>query len=254
MELPLMAIRETVVFPGTMTPFVVGRAASLQALNAALGGDKKMFLVAQRDASVDEPTPDELYRVGTIVNIVQSLKLPDGNIKMLAEGVDRAELVSVSHEDGLLRATVRVPTYEMEWSPRVAALASRVAKRGRPHAGQERVAWDVVRREDVGRLADLMSSQRLEFAERQELLEIFDPVQRLRRVEEMWGPAEVEVSAAVLTRWAESCAMMDRLGRLLRQESEGRNRRERVRDLANRAQRLARHLSDELAVYGAVKP
>jgi ATP-dependent Lon protease len=68
---------------------------------------RKIFLATQHDASVDEPRPDEIYSVGTIANIVQSLKLSDGNIKVLVEGSERAEVVSVSTEDGYFRATVK---------------------------------------------------------------------------------------------------------------------------------------------------
>src|SRR3970282_1457763 len=95
-SLPMMPIRDVVIFPHMLTPFVVGRESSVRALEEALAGDKKIFLATQHDASVDEPRPDEIYSVGTIVNIVQSLKLPDGNIKVLVEGVERAKIVSVS--------------------------------------------------------------------------------------------------------------------------------------------------------------
>src|SRR5437762_12133649 len=97
--LPMMPIRDVVIFPYMMTPFVVGRESSIRALEDALAGDKKIFLAAQHDASVDEPKPNEIYSVGTIANIVQSLKLPDGNIKVLVEGVERGKLVKVRSEE-----------------------------------------------------------------------------------------------------------------------------------------------------------
>src|SRR5438445_7496527 len=84
-KLPMMPIRDVVIFPHMMTPFVVGRESSVRALEEALASDKKIFLATQHDASIDEPKPNEIYQVGTIVNIVQSLKLPDGNIKVLVE-------------------------------------------------------------------------------------------------------------------------------------------------------------------------
>ena len=92
-KLPMMPIRDVVIFPYMMTPFVVGRESSVRALEEALAGDKKIFLATQHDASVDEPKPDEIYQVGTIANIVQSLKLPDGNIKVLVEGVERGKIL-----------------------------------------------------------------------------------------------------------------------------------------------------------------
>ena len=90
-RLPMMPIRDVVIFPYMMTPFVVGRDSSVRALEEALASDKKIFLATQHDASVDEPRPDEIYNVGTLANIVQSLKLPDGNIKVLVEGVERGQ-------------------------------------------------------------------------------------------------------------------------------------------------------------------
>jgi len=85
----MMPIRDVVIFPYMMTPFVVGRESSVRALEEALAADKKIFLATQHDASIDEPKSNEIYQVGTIVNIVQSLKLPDGNIKVLVEGIER---------------------------------------------------------------------------------------------------------------------------------------------------------------------
>src|SRR5271157_578032 len=128
-RLPMMPIREVVIFPYMMTPFVVGRESSVRALEDAMAGDKKIFLAAQHDASLDEPTPGEVFSVGTIVNIVQSLKLPDGNIKVLVEGVERAKVVSVSGEGGFFRATVETPSCRVEPGPALDALVSRVTGR-----------------------------------------------------------------------------------------------------------------------------
>ncbi len=88
----MMPIRDVVIFPYMMTPFVVGRESSVRALEEALAGDKQIFLATQHDPGVDEPKPDEIYQVGSIVNIVQSLKMPDGNIKVLVEGIERARI------------------------------------------------------------------------------------------------------------------------------------------------------------------
>src|SRR6201747_928856 len=107
-RLPMMPIRDVVIFPYMMTPFVVGRESSVRALEEALASDKKIFLVTQHDASIDEPKPNEIYQVGTIVNIVQSLKLPDGNIKVLVEGVERGKILQVTDTDGYMQASVRV--------------------------------------------------------------------------------------------------------------------------------------------------
>src|SRR5215469_11145131 len=117
--LPMMPIRDVVIFPYMMTPFVVGRESSISALEEALAGDKKIFLATQHDASVDDPKPNEIYQVGTVVNIVQSLKLPDGNIKVLVEGVERGKILQVTETDGFMQATIRTAKYTTEVTPPV---------------------------------------------------------------------------------------------------------------------------------------
>src|SRR5947209_20343683 len=125
-RLPMMPIRDVVIFPYMMTPFVVGRESSVRALEEAMAGDKKIFLATQHDASIDEPKPNEIYNVGTIVNIVQSLKLPDGNIKVLVEGVERAKVVSVSDDEGFFRAIVKTSGFKVEAGAQLDGLISRV--------------------------------------------------------------------------------------------------------------------------------
>src|SRR5499433_3218830 len=120
-KLPMMPIRDVVIFPYMMTPFVVGRESSVRALEEALTADKKIFLATQHDASVDEPKPNEIYQVGTIVNIVQSLKLPDGNIKVLVEGIERGKILQISENEGHMVATVRTAKYGAEMTPQVEA-------------------------------------------------------------------------------------------------------------------------------------
>ena len=107
-RVPMMPVRDMVIFPQQMTPFIVGREASVRALEEALAGDKKIFLSTQHDASIDDPKPEEIYAVGTLANIVQSVKLPDGNIKVLVEGVERARSLSITSEEGFFRATIRL--------------------------------------------------------------------------------------------------------------------------------------------------
>src|SRR5438477_7231822 len=102
----MMPIRDVVIFPYMMTPFVVGRESSIRALEEALAGDRKIFLATQHDASVDEPKPNEIYQVGTIVNIAQSLKLPAGTIQALVEGVARGQTLQVLDPDASFPPTV----------------------------------------------------------------------------------------------------------------------------------------------------
>jgi len=124
-KLPMMPIRDVVIFPFMMTPFVVGRESSVRALEEALAADKKIFLATQHDASIDEPKSNEIYQVGTIVNIVQSLKLPDGNIKVLVEGIERGKILQVVDTEGFMQATVRVARYALS-QPSLEAAMQRV--------------------------------------------------------------------------------------------------------------------------------
>ena len=101
-KLPMMPIRDMVIFPYMMTPFVVGRESSVRALEEALTGDRKIFLATQHDAGQDEPTQKDIFTTGTIGNIVQSVKMPDGNIKVLVEGIERAKATEIDRHRRLL--------------------------------------------------------------------------------------------------------------------------------------------------------
>ena len=92
---PMVPIRDVVVFPYMMVPFVIGRASSVKALEKALQSDKKIYLATQRDASQDNPKASDIHDVGTVATIAQSLKLPDGNIRVLVEGGHRARTVEI---------------------------------------------------------------------------------------------------------------------------------------------------------------
>ncbi len=187
----MMPIRDVVIFPYMMTPFVVGRESSVRALEEAMAGDKKIFLATQHDASIDEPKPNEIYTVGTIVNIVQSLKLPDGNIKVLVEGVERAKVVSVADDEGFFRAAVRTSSYRVEPGPQLDALVSRVTGLFEQYVKlSQNLNYETmiaaIRVDDPGKLADTVGANlQLTIEEKQELLEIFDPIDRLTRVAEM---------------------------------------------------------------------
>src|SRR6201996_3782178 len=190
-RLPMMPIRDVVIFPYMMTPFVVGRESSVRALEDAMAGDKKIFLATQHDASTDEPRPNEIYSVGCVVNIVQSLKLPDGNIKVLVEGVERAKVVSVTDEEGFFRAVVRTFNFKVEAGQQLEALTGRVTSLFEQYVKlSQNLNYETmvaaIRVDDAGKLADTVGANlQLTIEEKQELLEIFDPIDRLTRVAEM---------------------------------------------------------------------
>ncbi len=190
-RLPMMPIRDVVIFPYMMTPFVVGRESSVRALEEAMSGNKQIFLATQHDASIDEPSPNEIFNVGTVVNIVQSLKLPDGNIKVLVEGVERAKVVSVSDEDGFFRAVVRTVSYKIEAGAQLEALVGRVTTLFEQYVKlSQNLNYEqmisAIRVDDPGKLSDTVGANlQLTIEEKQDLLEVFDPIERLTRVAEM---------------------------------------------------------------------
>ncbi|MEJ5368297.1 MAG: endopeptidase La [Bryobacteraceae bacterium] len=190
-RLPMMPIRDVVIFPHMMTPFVVGRESSVRALEEALATDKKIFLATQHDATVDDPQPSEIYQVGTIANIVQSVRMPDGNIKVLVEGVERGKVISISDEEGFFRAVVRTFPQKAEPGPMLESLTARVTSLFEQYVKlSQNVNYETmiaaVRVDDPGKLADTVGANlQLTIEEKQELLEIFDPVDRLTRIADM---------------------------------------------------------------------
>ncbi|MGA7908043.1 MAG: LON peptidase substrate-binding domain-containing protein, partial [Candidatus Sulfotelmatobacter sp.] len=184
----MMPIRDVVIFPFMMTPFVVGRESSVRALEEALAADKKIFLATQHDASIDEPKANEIFQVGTVVNIVQSLKLPDGNIKVLVEGIERGRILQVMDTEGYMQASVRLARYPTEMNPQIEAGMQRVTSLFEQYvklcqALNYETMISAVRMEDPAKLTDVIAANlQLSIEEKQELLEIFDPAERLTRI------------------------------------------------------------------------
>ena len=187
-KLPMMPIRDMVIFPHMMTPFVVGRESSVRALEEALTGDRKIFLATQHDASIDEPNADDIYDTGTIGNIVQSVKMPDGNIKVLVEGVERARATEVNDVDGFFVATVRTGPTHLDVTPQVEQLMQRVHSLFEQYVKlQQSLNYETmaagVRADEGAKLADTIAANlQLSIEEKQQLLEVFDPEMRLARV------------------------------------------------------------------------
>jgi len=195
-RVPMMPVRDMVIFPEMMHPFIVGREASVRALEEALAGDKKIFLVTQHDASVDDPKPEEIFQVGTLANIVQSVKLPDGNIKVLVEGTERAKIVQVTSDEGFFRATVRLVPVKAEPSPQLEQSSARVTTLFEQYVKlSQSLNYDTmiaaVRVEDAGKLSDAIAANlQIPVEEKQELLELFEPLERLNRIADI---LEVEI-------------------------------------------------------------
>ena len=206
-KLPMMPIRDMVIFPYMMTPFVVGRESSVRALEEALTGDRKIFLATQHDAGIDEPRPEDIYSVGTIGNIVQSVKMPDGNIKVLVEGLERAKAVEMNDTDGFFVATVRVANRQLEVNPQVEAVMQRVTSLFEQYVKlQQSLNYETmiaaVRMDEPAKLSDTIAANlQLSIEEKQELLDIFDPSERLTRVADV---LDIEIEKLNMDRSVQS--------------------------------------------------
>ncbi len=206
-KLPMMPIRDVVIFPYMMTPFVVGRESSVRALEEALASDKKIFLATQHDASVDEPKANEIYQVGTVVNIVQSLKLPDGNIKVLVEGIERGKVLQIIDTEGFMQASVRLARYAVETNTQLEAAMQRVTSLFEQYVKlcqslNYETMIAAVRMEDPAKLTDTIAANlQLSIEEKQELLEIFDPADRLTRIGDV---LDVEIEKLNMDRTIQS--------------------------------------------------
>src|SRR5688572_14940939 len=194
--LPMVPLRDVVVFPHMMIPFVIGRPSSIKALDYALVKGKRIFLSAQHDATRDNPGPDEIHTLGTICNIVQSLKLPDGNVKVLVEGLDRGRALEFMEEQGFFKVVVKLIPRIQDAGGGIEALTSKVIAIFEQYVKlSNNLHYDAmlaaVRVEDPGKLADTIASHLiLPVEEKQNLLEIFSPQERLTRIH---GILEAEV-------------------------------------------------------------
>jgi ATP-dependent Lon protease len=197
--LPMVPMRDLVVFPHMMIPFVVGRPSSIKALEYALGKGKRIFLSAQHDATHDNPAPDAIHTLGTICNVVQSLRLPDGNVKVLVEGVERGRAIEFKEQDGFLRVVVKPVVKEAESAGSLEGLMAKVIGLFEQYVKlSNNLHYDAmlaaVRVEEPGKLADTVAAHLLvPIDEKQSLLETFSAQERLTRIA---GILEVEVEKA----------------------------------------------------------
>jgi len=187
-SLPLVPLRDIVVFPYTMVPFVVGRKSSLVAVEQALLHNKKVFLATQRDAKVDNPQTDDINVIGTVANIVQSLKLPNGNIKLLVEGVARGRIIELQEENETFVALLKLIDKRVELTPelegemqKAVSLFEKYVKLS-PNLPYETMI-STIRVSEPGRLTDTIAAHlQISVEEKQNLLEAFNPKDRLTTI------------------------------------------------------------------------
>ena len=202
-RLPMVPIRDVVIFPFMMVPFVIGRESSVNALEAALRGDKRIFLATQHDATIDNPKPAEIFPIGTIATIVQSLKLPDGNTKVLVEGIERARILQMSDEDGYIQATLRLSPFRSQSFTGYDTLATRLTQQFEQYVkltqnSNAEQLLAAIRVDEIGRLADIICANIvLTIEEKQELVEIFNPVERGKKLVDV---LEIEIEKLQVDR------------------------------------------------------
>ncbi|MFM8316497.1 MAG: endopeptidase La [Deltaproteobacteria bacterium] len=201
-ELPLLPIRDVVVYPYMILPLFVGREPSIRAVNEALAKDRLIFLAAQKEITDENPNPETIYSVGTVAMIMRMRKLPDGRVKILVQGLMKGTAVNFTQEKPFFVATIKTikekgatrDNLEVEALMRtVKEQLEKVISMGRMLSPDILMVVDDIT--DAGRLADLVASNLgLKVNEAQEILEQFDPVTRLKRVNDILSK-ELEVLA-----------------------------------------------------------
>jgi len=185
---PVLPLRDVVVYPHMVIPLFVGREKSIHALDAAMRVDKRIMLVAQKQADVDDPKLDDLHRFGTVATILQMLKLPDGTVKVLVEGVDRARIEEL-HTGEFYSASIAVEVDADQYDEReMDVLVRSVVSQFEQYVKlNKKVPPEVLTAlagiEQPGRLADTVAAHMsLKLAEKQKVLEILDVRKRLEHI------------------------------------------------------------------------
>jgi ATP-dependent Lon protease len=193
---PVLPLRDIVVFPHMIVPLFVGREKSVRALEDVMQEDKKILLLTQKDAGMDDPGPDDLFKVGTIGTILQLLKLPDGTVKVLVEGGERATIVEFTENEEFFQAFAQVLPDEDPDEKEIEALSRSVVTQFEQYIKLNRkvppeVLVSINQIEEPGKLADTVASHlSLKIPEKQELLEA-DTIQK--RLEKIYSFMEGEI-------------------------------------------------------------
>lgn len=192
---PVLLLRDIVIFPHMIVPLFVGREKSVKALDKAMGGDKKIVLLTQKDPSLDAPLPEELYTTGTIGNVVQLLRLPDGTVKALVEGVERVKIKKFVENEAFYEAETEVVQDKVNKKEDVQAFVRSLISQFEEYVRLNKkippeIMLSIAQIDDASKLADVIASHlSLKISERQDLLETADV---LARVEKLYGLMEAE--------------------------------------------------------------
>jgi ATP-dependent Lon protease len=196
--LPLLPLRDIIVFPYMVVPLFVGRPKSIAALDEAMRGSKEIILAAQKQAKTDAPTAEDIYLTGTVGTIIQLLRLPDGTVKVLVEGKRRAQVVKFVQEDPLFEAQVELIEEEVSSDVELEVLMRSVQSTFESYVKLNKrippeMLMNIASLDEPGRLADtIVAHLSLKLADKQEILETADPAKRLERLYELIQ-AEIEI-------------------------------------------------------------
>ncbi|OIQ99171.1 Lon protease [mine drainage metagenome] len=188
LELPLLPLRDVVVFPHMVIPLFVGRPKSIKALETAMEAGKSILLVAQKSAAKDEPDVEDMYRIGCIANILQMLKLPDGTVKVLVEGVQRARVERIEDRASLFVADVTPVPADSGSENEVEAMRRAILAQFDQYVKLNKkippeILTSLAGIEEAGRLADTIAAHLpLKLEQKQEVLEMFDVSGRLEKL------------------------------------------------------------------------
>ena len=266
-QLPLLPVRDVVIFSNMILPLFVGRQASVAAVDTALAKDRLILIATQKDQTLDDPAPDDIHGVGTVAMIMRSVRLPDGRLKVLVQGLNKARIREYLQRDPLYLVRIeQLPEYETpELTPEVEALMRNVREQSEKILSLKGIlSSDVVSIldsiDDPGRLADLVASNlRLKIEESQATLETLEPVERLGLVNEFLNK-ELKVSTMQAKIQSEAREEMDRSQReyFLREQMRAIKRElgdmdERAEEAADYRDRISRARMPENAEQEAIK-
>lgn len=187
-EYPLLPLRDVVIFPGMIIPLFVGRPKSVAALEAGMQGRKQIILVAQKNMDIDDPKPNDIYNVGTLINILQMLKLPDGSIKVLVEGLQRVQIKRYLLSDPFYVVRIAPLAEKAEMTVETQALQRHVNELFEAYVKLNRkvpqeTLLSIMNLDDPGRFADNISAHlSIKVADKQRLLSSASPSARLKQL------------------------------------------------------------------------
>ena len=184
-NLPMLPLRDVVVFPHMVIPLFVGRPRSIRALEAAMEAGKSIMLAAQKSAGKDDPTPDDVYEIGCVATILQMLKLPDGTVKVLVEGSQRARVIAIQDADTHFTSEILPILPDVSTGAEIEALRRAIVSQFEQYVKLNKkippeILTSLAGIDDSGRLADTIAAHLpLKLEQKQKMLEIFPTAERL---------------------------------------------------------------------------